>query len=83
MDYRCIIIITILKEIYHMSDVVNQDSAGQERKKISLQEAIKQKLANQKEQAKGKSAVQHSNQAQKMKSQQNKKANNQRRRTGV
>ncbi len=69
-----------------MSDSVNheQNPAGQERKKISLQEAMKQKLALQKQQqATGKNTMNQSNHAQKMKSQQTKKANNQRRRTGV
>lgn len=69
-----------------MSDTLNreQEPAGPERKKISLQEAMKQKLALQKQQqANAKNASYHSQQAQKMKSQQTKKANNQRRRTGV
>lgn len=55
-----------------------------ERKKISLQEAIKQKLAQKKlEQSGTKHAASHMKTTQKMKSQQTKKPNNQRKRTGV
>ncbi len=55
-----------------------------ERKKISLQEAVKQKLAKQKEmQNKNKGFAGNDQQQYKMKSQLTKKPNNQRRRTGV
>lgn len=53
-------------------------------KKISLQEAIKQQLANKKQQQSNqKGNSKWSNQNQTMKSQQTKKINNQRKRQGV
>lgn len=55
-----------------------------EKKQISLQEAIKRKLAEKKQaQANANSSVNHPVKNQVMKSQQTKKPNNQRRRTGV
>jgi hypothetical protein len=55
-----------------------------EPKKMSLQEAMMQKLASKKQgQAAGKSNAAFSTETKGMKSQQTKKANNQRRRTGV
>ncbi|SFC19457.1 hypothetical protein SAMN05443252_102139 [Bacillus sp. OV322] len=54
------------------------------KKKISLQEAIKKQLESKKNQGdSGKSTINSSQTTKKMKSQQTKKANNQRRRTGV
>lgn len=62
----------------------NKDNIPSEKKKISLQEAIKQKLASKKqEQSSGKSSMHAAKTPQKMKSQQTKKPNNQRKRTGV
>jgi hypothetical protein len=53
-------------------------------KKITLEEAIKRKLAQKKEQQSGnKQTNQHSTSVQAMKHQQTKKSNNQKRRTGV
>jgi hypothetical protein len=54
-----------------------------EKKKVSLQEAIKQQLANKKSQASHKGNSNWSNTTQSMKSQQTKKINNQRKRQGV
>lgn len=68
-----------------MSNLGNneQDAKTPERKKITLEEAIKQKLASKKQQQSlGRSAA-NSVKIQNMKSQQTKKSNNQRRRTGV
>ncbi|MBN6187238.1 hypothetical protein JQN58_09655 [Aneurinibacillus sp. BA2021] len=60
------------------------DNGASARKKISLQEAIKQKLAQKKlEQSNTKHAGSHTKTTQKLKSQQTKKPNNQRKRTGV
>ncbi|OIK12476.1 hypothetical protein [Bacillus sp. MUM 13] len=54
------------------------------KKKISLQEAIKKQLESKKNQGdSGKSSINSPQTTKKMKSQQTKKANNQRRRTGV
>lgn len=65
-----------------MSEKTEQPSEG--KKKISLEEMIKQKLANKKQASvPGLSKTGSMNTNQKMKSQQTKKANNQRRRTGV
>lgn len=69
-----------------MSEFSNQEQGNTtpERKKISLQEAIQQKLAHKKEQqSQGRNNANFSHSNQKMRSQQTKKANNQRRRTGV
>lgn len=53
-------------------------------KKITLEEAIKRKLAQKKEQMSNtKQSNQHSTSVQAMKHQQTKKSNNQKRRTGV
>jgi hypothetical protein len=55
-----------------------------EQKKMSLQEAMMQKLASKKQgQGNGNSSGNFSTATKSMKSQQTKKANNQRRRTGV
>ncbi|MCC3375294.1 hypothetical protein [Cohnella sp. REN36] len=61
------------------------DAAAEEPKKISLAEAMKMKLAAKKQaQAGGKGSQDHySTDTKKMKSQINKKPNNQKRRTGV
>ncbi|MBP1930177.1 hypothetical protein [Ammoniphilus resinae] len=65
-----------------MSD--NKENGTTERRKISLQEAIKQKMENKKLQsASGNPMTNMSNTTHKMKSQQTKKPNNQRKRTGV
>ncbi|MFD3448117.1 hypothetical protein ACFDTO_26340 [Microbacteriaceae bacterium 4G12] len=69
-----------------MSNTENKEQthAAPERKKISLEEAIKQKLASKKQgQANGKLANSLVKTTKSMKSQQTKKANNQRKRTGV
>ncbi|MFV8826248.1 hypothetical protein [Alkalihalobacterium sp. APHAB7] len=64
-----------------MSEEKNQT---QEKKKINLQDAIKQQLANKKKnQGQGSINSHSSNQPQKMKSQQTKKINNQRKRMGT
>jgi hypothetical protein len=56
----------------------------EEKKKISLQDAIKQQLANKKNNKEnGKSTNMTSNSSPKMKSQHTKKPNNQRRKTGA
>lgn len=61
-----------------------QPSSTTEKKKISLQDAIKQKLASKQQgQQAGRGGLPHASGNQKMKSQQTKKPNNQRRRTGV
>ncbi len=54
-----------------------------EKKKVSLQEAIKQQLANKKENQTTNKKNKWSNTNQTMKSQQTKKINNQRKRQGV
>lgn len=65
-----------------LNDNQTNEQAG--KKKISLQEAMKQQLANKKQQAQGGKATLGGNQKmQKMNSQQTKKPNNQRKRTGV
>ena len=66
-----------------MSD--NKENETTERRKISLQEAIKQKMESKKHQrASGNPMTNMSNTTtHKMKSQQTKKPNNQRKRTGV
>lgn len=65
-----------------MNDNHTNEQAG--KKKISLQEAMKQQLANKKQQAQSGKAMLGGNQKmQKMNSQQTKKPNNQRKRTGV
>ncbi|WP_445488150.1 hypothetical protein [Niallia sp. 03133] len=64
----------------------SNQSSGQEtgKKKISLQEAMKQQLANKKKQAQaGKANINGNQKMQKLSSQQTKKPNNQRKRTGV
>lgn len=62
----------------------NTDQNLQEKKKISLQEAMRQKLANKKEQqSNNRGNNKWSNTNQTMKSQQTKKINNQRKRQGV
>jgi len=54
------------------------------KKKISLKDAMKQQLANKKQQAQNTKVTGNSNgKVQKMNSQQTKKPNNQRKRTGV
>ncbi|WP_445505516.1 hypothetical protein [Niallia sp. 03091] len=54
------------------------------KKKISLQEAMKQQLANKKQNAQnGKANLNGNQKMQKLNSQQTKKPNNQRKRTGV
>lgn len=60
-----------------------QDTKTPEKKKISLQEAIKQKLANKKQEKSAERPTSHHEQTKTMKSQQTKKRNNQSRRTGV
>ncbi|WCN37933.1 hypothetical protein [Aneurinibacillus uraniidurans] len=61
-----------------------QHTSATEKKKISLQDAIKQKLASKKQaQQTAQNGQQRASGSQKMKSQQTKKPNNQRRRTGV
>jgi len=65
-----------------LNDNHTNEQAG--KKKISLQEAMKQQLANKKQQAQSGKAMLGGNQKmQKMNSQQTKKPNNQRKRTGV
>jgi hypothetical protein len=69
-----------------MTDMENNtpNEAAPERKKISLEEAIKQKLAAKKQQSTNQDNRFHTNQSSKgMKSQHTKKPNNQRKRTGV
>ncbi len=64
--------------------MTEQNSTETPKKKISLQEAIKQQLENKKKQALSeKQAKHHSHATKQMKSQQTKKQNNQRKRTGV
>jgi hypothetical protein len=64
-----------IKGVYDMSE---------EKKKISLQEAIKQQLANkQNNKEAGKSVNSSASSSPKMKSQHTKKPNNQRRKTGA
>lgn len=67
--------------------MTNKDKNDAEKiagKKISLEEAIKQKLASKKQQQSlGKSKKSHSTPVKNMQSQQTKKINNQRKRTGV
>ncbi|HWO96669.1 MAG TPA: hypothetical protein VNM45_10090 [Bacillus sp. (in: firmicutes)] len=61
-----------------------QEPKVPEKKKMSLEEAIKQKLANKKQnQAAGRTGTTPVKMTQSMKSQQTKKRNNQRKRTGV
>jgi len=65
-----------------LNDNHTNEQAG--KKKISLQEAMRQQLANKKQQAQSGKAMLGGNQKmQKMNSQQTKKPNNQRKRTGV
>ena len=69
-----------------MSNLENteQELEAPGRKKISLEEAIKQKLASKKQnQLTGRSAASPVKTTQNIKSQQTKKRNNQRKRTGV
>ncbi|MDF2904436.1 MAG: hypothetical protein K0S25_2074 [Bacillus sp. (in: firmicutes)] len=67
-----------------MTDSNQQDQTETPKKKMSLQEAIKQQLENKKNQASNnKSSLNGSTATKKLKSQQSKKANNQARRTGV
>jgi hypothetical protein len=71
------------KETHTMSDL-NKEQAAPEKKKVSLEEAIKQKLASKKQnQGAGKAGLGPVKTAGSMKSQQTKKRNNQRKRTGV
>ncbi|OXM87874.1 hypothetical protein [Paenibacillus rigui] len=67
-----------------MSDVTPTNESGQEPKKVSLADAIKNKLAQKKQaQADNKSgSQQRAGNSAVMRSQNNKKPNNQRRRTG-
>lgn len=61
-----------------------QEAKAPEKKKMSLEEAIKQKLASKKQnQTAGKAGSNPVKMTQSMKSQQTKKRNNQRKRTGV
>lgn len=60
-----------------------QDSKAPEKKKISLQEPIKQKLANKKQEKSVERPTNHFEQTKTMKSQQTKKRNNKHKRTGV
>ena len=65
-----------------MSD--HRENETTEKRKISLQEAIKQKMESKKlQKTSGNSMTNFSNTTHKMKSQQTKKPNNQRKRTGV
>ena len=57
--------------------------SNEPKKKISLQEAMKQKLESKKNQANGKSTSNGPQQTKKMQSQQTKKVNNQRRKMGT
>ena len=70
-----------------MSDLTNKPEDAVEAsqpKKITLEEAIKRKLAQKKEQqSSNKQPSHHSTSVQAMKHQQTKKSNNQKRRTGV
>ena len=62
----------------------NNENETTERRKISLQEAIKQKMESKKlQKTSGNPMTNFSNTTNKMKSQQTKKPNNQRKRTGV
>jgi hypothetical protein len=64
--------------------MTNNEQTSGDRKKISLQEAMKQQLANKKaKQTSANSAGNWNNSNQTMKSQQTKKINNQRKRQGV
>lgn len=66
-----------------MTDTPNQEEQTGEPKKVSLQEAIKRKLEQKKQEQNGtKSGFDPSGSAKKLTSQNNKKPNNQRRRTG-
>ncbi|WP_078411631.1 hypothetical protein [Priestia abyssalis] len=61
-----------------------QELKAPEKKKVNLEEAIKQKLASKKQnQATGRNESNPVKMTQSMKSQQTKKRNNQRKRTGV
>ncbi len=74
------------KEITPMADSENneRENALPERKKINLQEAIRQKLENKKQAQSAKKPAQHSMKSvPTMKSQLTKKPNNQHKRTGV
>lgn len=67
-----------------MSNTEHNEQGTPQPKKMSLQEAMMQKLASKKQaQANGKSSMNGSSAKKSMKSQQTKKPNNQRRRTGV
>ena len=55
----------------------------QEKKKVSLKDAMKQQLANKKQQSQQGQSLSGNTKMQKMNSQQTKKTNNQRRRMGV
>ncbi|MFC3883598.1 hypothetical protein ACFOU2_08780 [Bacillus songklensis] len=64
--------------------IKEQGTKASERKKVSLEEAIRQKLASKKQnQSTGRCAASPVKTTQTMKSQQTKKRNNQRKRTGV
>lgn len=70
------------KSVSDMNDKQTREQEG--KKKISLQEAMKQQLANKAQQGQGGKASMSGNQKmQKMKSQLTKKPNNQRKRMGV
>lgn len=67
-----------------MSNIENNEQQTENRKKMSLQEAMKQKLASKKQNlAPGKAGSSPVKTAKMLKSQQTKKVNNQRKRTGV
>jgi len=75
-------LISIIMEGTSVND--NQTNEQESKKKISLQEAMKQQLANKTQQGQGGKASLSGNQKmQKMKSQLTKKPNNQRKRMGV
>lgn len=64
--------------------MTQSNEQGTEKKKVSLKEAMMQQLANKKQQAQaGATSGKGNAKVQKMNSQQTKKVNNQRRRTGV
>ncbi len=72
----------ITKQIMEGSNLNESNEKG--KKKISLQEAMKQQLANKKQNAQnGKANLNGNQKMQKLNSQQTKKPNNQRKRTGV
>lgn len=67
-----------------MSEMEQNDHKNEDKKKIGLEEAIKQKLASKKQQhSPEKTNTNLVKSTKKLKSQQTKKVNNQRKRTGV